>query len=85
MTREGMSWAMDGMSIIVKDHGIEVMRLFLGEAMESAGRELVEQHIKVIERTTYLRKWHNDEDGQVDESSKSSGRKENRSERKNEQ
>lgn len=58
MTRPGMSWTMDGMSIIVKDHGVEVMKIFLGEAIENTDRKLVENHIKIIEQTPEIRKWH---------------------------
>ena len=57
-TRPGMSWDIDGMTISVKDHGKEVMRIFLGEAIESTPRCLVESHIQEIERSTWIDKWH---------------------------
>ena len=34
--------------------------IFLGEAMESAGREAVMQHIAEIERSPWIRSWHAD-------------------------
>ena len=35
-------------------------RIFLGEAMESAGREAVMRHIAEIERSPWIRSWHAD-------------------------
>lgn len=34
--------------------------IFLGEAIESAGRESVMQHIAEIERSPWIRAWHAD-------------------------
>lgn len=34
--------------------------IFLGEAMESAGRESVMRHIDEIERSPWIRSWHAD-------------------------
>jgi len=58
MTRPGMSWRVDGMIIRIFDHDVQVMQFFLGEAIESVDRELIEEHIRVIERTPWIRKWH---------------------------
>ena len=58
MTREGMSWETEGMSVVIFDKGVEVMRLFVGEAMESIGRELIEDHIKAIESSPWISSWH---------------------------
>lgn len=35
-------------------------RIFLGEAIESAGREAVMRHIAEIERSPWIRAWHAD-------------------------
>lgn len=37
-----------------------VTTIFLGEAMESAGRGAVMQHIDEIERSPWIRSWHAD-------------------------
>ncbi len=34
--------------------------IFLGEAMETAGREAVMQHIEEIDRSPWIRAWHAD-------------------------
>ncbi len=34
--------------------------IFVGEAMESAGREAVMQHIAEIDRSPWIRSWHAD-------------------------
>ena len=57
-TREGMSWDIDGMTIYVKDRGEVVMKIFLGEAIESTHRFLVESHIKEINRYPWIPGWH---------------------------
>ena len=53
-----LGWDQEGMSIIILDKGKEVMRFFLGEAMEGAGRKLIEDHIKEIERSPWITTWH---------------------------
>ena len=57
-TREGMTWDIEGMHIIIKDHGLEVMQIFLGEAIESTHRFLVESHIQEIENSPWISLWH---------------------------
>jgi hypothetical protein len=57
MLRDGMSWRTDGMTIRIYDHGQQVLSFFLGEAIESAGRELVEQHIDAIESCGWVHGW----------------------------
>ena len=37
-----------------------VANIFLGEAIESAGREAVMRHIAEIERSPWIRSWHAD-------------------------
>lgn len=34
--------------------------IFLGEAMESAGREAVMNHVAEIDRSPWIRSWHTD-------------------------
>jgi hypothetical protein len=58
MTREGMSWEVDGMSVVIFDKGVEVMRIFAGEVMESIGRAPIEEHIRAIEATPWISTWH---------------------------
>lgn len=60
-TREGMSWDVEGMSIVVKDHDVEVMRIFTGEAMEAIGRDLIELHLDAIEHSPWIPGWHPEE------------------------
>ena len=43
----------------VKDHST-VMKIFLGEAMEIAGRMPVMNHIREIENSKWIASWHND-------------------------
>jgi len=50
----------DKMAIIIKCNGKQVMRLFIGEAMESAGRKNVMKHISDCDKTPWLTKWHED-------------------------
>lgn len=37
-----------------------VSKIFLGEAIESAGREAVMRHIEEIDRSPWIRSWHAD-------------------------
>jgi hypothetical protein len=53
-----MAWTLDGMTIRILDRGQEVMRIGLGEAIESTDRALIEGHLREIERTPWLSKWH---------------------------
>jgi hypothetical protein len=46
-----------------EDHDLNLppsATIFLGEAMESAGREAVMQHIAEIDRSPWIRAWHAD-------------------------
>lgn len=40
--------------------GLPTARIFLGEALESAGRGPVMKHIAEIERSPWIRSWHAD-------------------------
>lgn len=59
ITRPGMSWKQDGIHTRIYDHGELVMSIYLGEAIEAAGRTVVEEHIKVIESCGYIPGWEN--------------------------
>lgn len=62
-TRPGMTWDVDdNFHIVIFDKGVEVMRLFIGEALESVGRELTEDHIREIERSPWITTWHSNKD-----------------------
>lgn len=60
-TRTGMNWEIEGMTILIKDKGELVMKISLGEAIESTHRYLVESHIKEIERSPWIKNWHDPE------------------------
>lgn len=50
----------DPMILVIKHNDKEVMRIFLGEAMETAGRMRVMRHVKECDRTLWLSRWHDD-------------------------
>jgi len=55
------SWDLDEndpMIINVFHNGKKVMCLFIGEAMESAGREAIMEHVRVCDSTPWLKNWH---------------------------
>jgi hypothetical protein len=55
------SWDLDEqdpMLINIFHRGTKVMCLFLGEAMEAAGRKEIMQHVAEIENSPWIRKWH---------------------------
>ncbi len=49
-TRPGMSWKVKDMTVYIFDHDVLVMKIFLGEAIESTEQRLVEEHIKACKR-----------------------------------
>jgi hypothetical protein len=48
----------DPMMIDIRKDGKLLFTLFLGEAMEYAGRERVMKHVAECDKTPWLRKWH---------------------------
>ena len=50
--------AKDPMTVVISLKGVEVMKLYLGEAIEAAGREPVMKCIKEIESSPWIRQWH---------------------------
>lgn len=56
------TWDMDNndpMIIVVKHNGQVVQRIFLGEAMEYAGRRNVMRHVAECDKTPWLTNWEN--------------------------
>ena len=47
----------DPMIIEITNNGTRVMSLFLGEAMELAGRKEIMKYVKECDRTPWLKKW----------------------------
>ena len=55
------SWDMDEknpMIIVIKKDGVKLFSIFLGEAMESAGRRAVMKHVKECDNSPWIHKWH---------------------------
>lgn len=50
----------DPMIIEIFHNNARVMSIFLGEAMESAGRVRVMRHVKACDNSPWLIKWHDD-------------------------
>ena len=50
----------DPMIIEITFMGQKVMSLFLGEAMESAGRQAIMKHVKECDNSPWLHKWQMD-------------------------
>lgn len=48
----------DPMIINVFHYGQKVLSFFLGEAMESAGRKAIMEHVEEINNTPWIRNWH---------------------------
>lgn len=51
----------DKMIIVIKKNGVRVMSLFLGEAMESAGRKNIMKHVRECDRSPWIKKWGADD------------------------
>jgi hypothetical protein len=60
MNKDLLSWDIEPgtLSLKISYNGRVAFSLFLGEAMEAAGREAVMEHIKEIERSTWIKGWH---------------------------
>ena len=57
---EEYSWEIDPadrMMIRIKHRGARLFSIFLGEAMESAGRKNIMAHVKECDRSPWLNKW----------------------------
>lgn len=55
-----LSWDIqsDTLRVVISYDGEEVMGIFLGEAMETAGRKVITEHIQEIERSPWIKNWH---------------------------
>jgi hypothetical protein len=47
----------DPMVVVVKHWGQPLMRFFIGEAMEGAGRQRVMAHVRECDRSPWLTEW----------------------------
>lgn len=59
---QGYSWEQDyndPMIIVIRYMGQPVMRFFLGEAMEGAGRKRIMAHVAECDRSPWITSWHN--------------------------
>lgn len=57
----GYSWDLDPkdkMVVVIKLDGERVMSLSLYEAIESAGRKNIMEHVKECDRSPWIHKWH---------------------------
>lgn len=55
------SWDIDEenpMRIDIKKDGEKLFSIFLGEAMEAAGRHAVMRHVKECENSPWIDRWH---------------------------
>jgi hypothetical protein len=60
---DNYSWDLskdDPMIIEIRKDGVRLFSIFMGEAMESAGRRAVMKHVRVCDETPWLKKWHMD-------------------------
>lgn len=48
----------DPMIIVIKKDGVKIFSIFIGEAMESAGRRAIMKHVKECDRSPWIHKWH---------------------------
>ena len=58
---DNYSWDMDDkdpMIIVIKKDGVRIFSIFVGEAMESAGRRAVMKHVKECDNSPWIHKWH---------------------------
>lgn len=47
----------DPMCVEIKYHGSVVLRFFIGEAMEGAGRKRVMSHVRACDQSPWLKEW----------------------------
>ena len=50
----------DPMIVIIKHQGQDLMRFFIGEAMEGAGRVRVMRHVRECDRSPWLKEWRDE-------------------------
>jgi len=60
----------DPMLIEIKKDGVRLFSIFLGEAMESAGRRAVMKHVRECDKSYWLKKWQMDSMDEVVETLK---------------
>lgn len=60
---QGYSWDLDpkdNMVMVVTNNGETILRIFLGEAMESAGKTAVMKHVAECNRSPWIKTWHDE-------------------------
>lgn len=59
MTDYDYSWTIDPGTDIIKISykGVVIMRIYLGEAMETAGRKIIMDHVRECDRSPWLPHW----------------------------
>ena len=60
MSFDNYSWENDKddpMIVIIKRQGQPLMRFFIGEAMEGAGRKRVMAHVRECDHSPWLKEW----------------------------
>ena len=60
MSFDDYSWENDKddpMIVIIKRQGQPLMRFFIGEAMEGAGRKRVMTHVRDCDNSSWLKEW----------------------------
>jgi len=60
MSFDDYSWENDKddpMIVIIKRQGQPLMRFFIGEAMEGAGRKRVMTHVRECDHSSWLKEW----------------------------
>jgi len=60
---DNYSWDLsktDPMIIEIKKDGVRLFSIFIGEAMESAGRRAIMKHVRECDRSHWIKKWHMD-------------------------
>jgi hypothetical protein len=60
MSFDGYTWEndeFDPMVVIIKQQGQPLMRFFIGEAMEGAGRARVMAHVRECDNSPWMTEW----------------------------
>lgn len=58
---DNYSWDLsekDPMIIEIRKGGVKIFSIFIGEAMESAGRRAIMKHVRECDSSPWIHKWH---------------------------
>lgn len=61
--KDDYTWTLDEkdpMLIVIKKNGERLFSIFVGEAMESAGRHAIMKHVRECNNSPWLKKWQTD-------------------------